>query len=216
MPNGFQRMTPLVGTATDAGLKFGFDPADVGAGRCVGPTGLTSWQSPQQDVRGRVRGGGSERAPGNAPGAPGRPLALRVEMLQDRTEGAATEAEKFGTAHEDSTSSSVLFDNEMYLHDNATGRVAGGNRCRLPERAQGAGDASRLRTIQGRRPIGPPSGKDWLLPRDPYSRVQPTVAMTREPYVSPVAGAPRQSARTVPGAPSVRHARGFVARRRSR
>jgi hypothetical protein len=60
----------------------------------------------------------------------------------------ATRAEQFATAHENDGPSSIAFDNQMDLHDNAMGRsLAGATDCAAAVRAALA--AGQLRTIRG-------------------------------------------------------------------
>lgn len=61
----------------------------------------------------------------------------------------ASEAEKFATAHENSGPSSIPFDNQMDLHNNATGRSLGTPGANCSTACRGALTSGQLRTIRG-------------------------------------------------------------------
>lgn len=71
-------------------------------------------------------------------------------------EMGASEAEKFGTAHENSNPSSIPFDNQMDLHNNATGRSLATPSADCEAECMSAVTSGRLRTIRGPR-TRPPS-----------------------------------------------------------
>jgi outer membrane protein OmpA-like peptidoglycan-associated protein len=61
----------------------------------------------------------------------------------------ASEAEKFATAHENSGTSSIPFDNQMDLHNNATGRSLGTPGTNCSTACMSALTSGHLRTIRG-------------------------------------------------------------------
>ncbi len=70
----------------------------------------------------------------------------------------ATEAEKFGTAHENSNPSSIPHDNKMDLHNNSMGRSLGAPSADCEAACRSAVTSGRLRTIRGpyTRPLATP------------------------------------------------------------
>lgn len=64
-------------------------------------------------------------------------------------EMGSSEAEKFGTAHENSNPSSIPFDNRMDLHNNAIGRSLGTTSADCEAECRSAVTSGRLRTIRG-------------------------------------------------------------------
>ena len=82
----------------------------------------------------------------------------------------ASEAEKFGTGHENSGPSAVPFDNQMDLHNNSVGRSLGGPGADCAAACASAVASGQLRTIRGpqTRPPSPvttpcigPSNQPW-------------------------------------------------------
>jgi hypothetical protein len=80
----------------------------------------------------------------------------------------ATRAEQFGTGHENSGPSSIPFDNQMDLHDNATGRSLAGLGVDCHAAAMTAVTTGKLRSIRG------PDTTPQAVPRVPVTCIGPS------------------------------------------